>query len=168
MSRTSPVNGAYLDGVRIAVPPELAFVVVAPGVEMRTREARRVLPRRVPHVDAVRSLNAAAFLVAVFATGEYAKLRHAVADFLHEPYRLPRIPGGREAIEAGMEAGALTGWLSGSGSGVLCVCERATAAGVRAAMAAALARGGGRRSRFAAGEGGSWILAADNDGLVVE
>lgn len=169
VSRTSPVSGAYLDGVRVTVPPELAFVVVAPRIEMRTRDARRVLPRRVPHADAVRSLNAAAFLVAVFATGEYAKLKHAVADFLHEPYRLPRIPGGRESIEAGVAAGALTGWLSGSGSGILCVCDRAAAAGVRAAMAAALARGSaGRRGRIAADGGGSWILAADNDGLVVE
>ncbi len=168
VSRTSPVSGAYLDGVRVTVPPELVFVVVAPPLEVRTRESRRVLPRRVPHADAVRSLNAAAFLVAVLATGEYAKLRHAVADFLHEPYRLPRIPGAREAIEAGVEAGALTGWLSGSGSGVLCVCEPAAAAGVRAAMVAALAHRGGMHARLAGGGGESWILTADNVGLVVE
>ncbi len=163
VSRTSPVSGAYLDSVRIKVPPDLAFVVAAPRIEMRTGESRAVLPRRVPHADAVRSLNAAAFLVAVFATGEYAKLKHAVADFLHEPYRLPRIPGAREAIDAGVAAGAFTGWLSGSGSGVLCVCERAAAAAVRAAMATALARGGP-----AGGEAGSWILAAENAGLMLE
>jgi homoserine kinase len=160
VSRTSPVSGAYLDGVRITVPPDLAFVVVAPRIEMRTGESRSVLPGRIPHLDAVRSVNAAAFLVAAFATGEYARLKHAVADFLHEPYRLPRIPGGRKAIESGVAAGALTGWLSGSGSGVLCVCERPAAAGVRAAMAAALARAGG--------DGGSWVLTADNDGFAVE
>ena len=160
VSRTSPVNGAYLDNVRIDVPADLVFVVAAPRIEMRTGESRAALPRRVPHADAVRSLNAAAFLVAVFATGDFAKLRHAVADFLHEPYRLPRIPGAREAIDAGVAAGAYTGWLSGSGSGVLCVCPRAAAAGVRAAMTAALTRG--------AAAADSWILTAENNGFAVE
>ena len=169
VSRTSPINGAYLDSVRLTVSPDLAFVVVAPREEIRTDESRGALPKRVPHGDAVKSLNAAAFLVAVMATREYAKLRHAVADFLHEPYRLPSIPGGREAVDAGVAAGALTGWLSGSGSGVLCVCEAAAAPIVRAAMTATLARAGaGKRGGLAAAGGGSWILAADNNGLVVE
>jgi homoserine kinase len=161
VARTSPVNGAYLDCVRIAVPADLAFIVVAPHGEIPTGKSRGALPRNVPYVDAVKSLNAAAFLVGVFATREYAKLRHAVADFLHEPYRLPRIPGGRPAIDAGIAAGALAGWLSGSGSGVLCVCEPAAAAAVRRAMEAALSNAG-------VGCDGSWSLAADNDGLAVE
>ena len=161
VSRTSPVNGAYLDCVRIAVPPELAFVVVSPHVEIHTRESRGALPRTLPYFDAVKSINAASFLVAAFATREFRKLRHAVADFMHEPYRLPGIPGGRPAIDAGIAAGALTGWLSGSGSSVLCVCEEPAAAVVRQAMEAALKDAG-------VGCDGSWSLAADNDGLAVE
>jgi homoserine kinase len=161
VSRTSPVNGAYLDCVRIAVPPELAFVVVSPHVEIYTRESRGALPRTLPYFDAVKSINAASFLVAAFATHEFRKLRHAVADFMHEPYRLPGIPGGRPAIDAGIAAGALTGWLSGSGSSVLCVCEEPAAAVVRRAMEAALKDAG-------VGCDGSWSLAADNDGLAVE
>ena len=51
-------------------------------------------------------------------------------DFLHEPYRLPLIPGAKPAIEAGIAAGALTGWLSGSGSSVLCVAKPREAAKV--------------------------------------
>ncbi len=161
VSRTSPVNGAYLDCVRIAVPPELAFVVVSPRVEIHTRESRGALPRTLPYFDAVKSINAASFLVAAFATREFRKLRHAVADFMHEPYRLPGIPGGRPAIDAGIAAGALTGWLSGSGSSVLCVCEEPAAAVVRRAMESALKDAG-------VGCDGSWSLAADNDGLAVE
>jgi homoserine kinase len=160
VSRTSPVNGAYLDCVRIAVPAELAFVVVAPRVAIFTKDSRGALPRALPFFDAVKSINAAAFLVAAFATRDFAKLRHAVADFMHEPYRLPGIPGGRRAIDAGVEAGALTGWLSGSGSSVLCVCEQPAATVVRTAMESALGAEG------AACEG-AWVLAAENDGLAV-
>jgi homoserine kinase len=160
VSRTSPVNGAYLDSVHIAVPAELAFVVVSPQVAILTKESRGALPRTLPYFDAVKSINAAAFLVAVFATRDFAKLRHAVADFMHEPYRLPGIPGGRRAIDAGIAAGALTGWLSGSGSSVVCVCKQPAAHVVRAAMESALGAEG-------AACDGSWVLAAENDGLAV-
>ncbi|MDD2764747.1 MAG: homoserine kinase [Opitutaceae bacterium] len=161
VARTSPVNGAYLDCVRVTVPAELAFVVVSPHVEIRTKESRGTLPRTVPFFDAVKSINATAFLVAALATRDFGKLRHAVADFMHEPYRLPGIPGGRQAIDAGIAAGALTGWLSGSGSSVLCVCERPAAASVRPAMEAALKEAG-------AGCNGSWVLVADDEGLMLE
>jgi homoserine kinase len=57
-------------------------------------------------------------------------------------------------------AGALTGWLSGSGSSVLCVAWPGVAGAVAAAMVAAFADAGvpaePRR------------LTADNDGLRVE
>jgi homoserine kinase len=79
---------------------------------------------------------------------------------MHEPYRLPKIPGAREAIAAGVTAGAFTGWLSGSGSSVLCVCAQAQAAKVLAAMQKAFA------GNSVASE--ARVLAADNAGLRLE
>jgi homoserine kinase len=134
VSRCDPATGAYLDTVRIDVPAELAFVVVSPEVELLTKESRAVLPVTLPYFDAVRSINSAAYLTAAFATGDFAKLRHAGGDFMHEPYRLPGIRGARAALAAGTAAGAYTGWLSGSGSSVLCVCGRAEAEKVATAM----------------------------------
>lgn len=132
--RTNPVDGTYEDCVRFEVPDDLAFVVVSPVVEILTHESRGLLPAKIPYFDAVRSINSAAYLVAVFATRDYARLRHAVADFMHEPYRLPKIPGAQLALAAGVKAGALTGWLSGSGSSVLCVCPMPQAERVLGAM----------------------------------
>jgi len=160
VSRSNPETGAYLDTIRFEVPPEVAFSVASPAVELLTKESRGALPVSVGYFDAVRSVNAAAYVVAAFASRDYARLRHAAGDFLHEPYRLGRIPGGRAAIEAGVEAGAWTGWLSGSGSSVLCVSERASAQRVMAAMQAAFARA----SMACAGR----ILEADNEGLRME
>lgn len=134
VSRCDPATGAYLDTVRIDVPAELAFVVVSPEVELLTKESRAVLPATLPYFDAVRSINSAAYLTAAFATGDFAKLRHAGGDFMHEPYRLPGIRGARAALAAGTAAGAYTGWLSGSGSSVLCVSGRAEAEKVATAM----------------------------------
>jgi homoserine kinase len=160
VARCDPGSGAYLGTVRFAVPAHLAFVVASPGMELLTKESRGALPRRLPYFDAVRSINSAAYFTAAFATGDFARLRQAAGDFMHEPYRLPRIPGAAAAIAAGVAAGAYTGWLSGSGSSVLCLCERRAAARVRLAMLAAFARAGARST--------GRILSGDNRGLRVE
>ncbi|MEO6005414.1 MAG: homoserine kinase [Opitutus sp.] len=160
VSRCDSETGAYVDSVRVEVPDELSFVVASPEVQLLTKESRGALPTTLPYFDAVKSINSAAYLAAVFATREYKKLRYAVGDFMHEPYRLPKIRGGRESINAGIAAGALTGWLSGSGSSVLCVCERATAGNVALAMTAAF-----KRTNV---DCETRVLAADNRGLRVE
>lgn len=157
VSRCDPATGAYLDTVRIDVPAELAFVVVSPEVELLTKESRAVLPATLPYFDAVRSINSAAYLTAAFATGDFAKLRHAGGDFMHEPYRLPGIRGAAAALAAGTAAGAYTGWLSGSGSSVLCVSAGAAAENVAAAMREAFTR--------EAVAGVARVLTADNTGL---
>jgi homoserine kinase len=160
VSRCDPATGAYLDTIRIPVPADVVFVVASPELETITRESRGALPSTLSHRDAARSVNSAAYLTAAFATGDFEKLRHAVGDFLHEPYRLPKIPGASAAIAAGVSAGALTGWLSGSGSSVLCVSRPATAEAVATAMREAFTRVGlGSQVR---------LLTADNDGLRIE
>ena len=160
VSRTDPVSGAYIDTQRFSVSEDVAFVVVSPPVELMTKESRGALPLSLPFFDAVKSINSAAYLVAAFASGAYSKLAHAGGDFMHEPYRLPKIPGAAAAIKAGVAAGAFTGWLSGSGSSVLCVCAKAVGAQVAPAMAAAFAAAGVQAT--------ARVLEADNHGLQVE
>ncbi len=160
VSRCDPSTGAYLGTVRVAVPAELAFVVASPDTELLTKESRGALPATLPYFDAVRSINSAAYLTAAFATGDFEKLRHATGDFMHEPYRLPGIPGAQRAIAAGIATGALTGWLSGSGSSVLCVCRGGAAPEVATAMSGAFARESMPCE--------TRILTADNTGLQLE
>jgi homoserine kinase len=160
VARCDATSGVYIDTVRVELPEDLAFVATSPEVEMLTKESRGVLPATLPYFDAVRSINSAAYLVAAMVSGEYERLRHGVNDFMHEPYRLPRIKGGRESIAAGVAAGAYTGWLSGSGSTVLCVAPRASGDAVAQAMRAAFA-GAGVAST-------ARVLSADNAGLAVE
>lgn len=160
VARCDATTGAYIDTVRVELPAELAFVATSPEVEMLTKESRGVLPATLPYFDAVKSINSAAYLVAALIAGEYERLRHGVSDYMHEPYRLPRIPGGREAIGAGVAAGAYTGWLSGSGSTVLCVAPRAIAEGVAHAMQGAFSAVGVTST--------ARVLSADNVGLAVE
>lgn len=160
VARCDPATGAYRDTIRFNVPEEIAFVVVSPCVELLTKESRGALPSVLPYFDAVRSINSAAYVVAAFASGDYARLREAGGDFMHEPYRLPKITGAAAAIAAGITAGAYTGWLSGSGSSVLCVAPEAEGGLVGRAMASAFtAVGIASEVR---------VLRADNAGLSLE
>jgi homoserine kinase len=160
VARCDPATGVYRDTIRFSVPADIAFVVVSPRVELLTKESRGALPATLPYFDAVRSINSAAYVVAAFATGDFARLRHAGGDFMHEPYRLPKIAGAAAAIAAGNRAGAFTGWLSGSGSSVLCVVPGAGAAAVGEAMKTAFTAVGVESEVRA--------LRADNAGLRVE
>ncbi len=159
VSRCDPAAGKYQGTIRFELPGDLTFVTVSPAVELLTKASRGVLPSTVPYFDAVKSINSAAYLVAAIASGQYDQLRHAVSDFMHEPYRLPGIQGGGEAIAAGVRAGALTGWLSGSGSTVLCVARASEAPAVSAAMQAAFSAAGVVSQ--------ARVLTSDNAGLRV-
>jgi homoserine kinase len=157
VGRCDPETDELAGVVRRPVGAGLVFVVAVPEQRMPTTKARGVLPARLSHRDAVRSVNSASYVTAAFLTGEFERLKHAVSDFMHEPYRLPLIPGAREALAAGKQAGALTGWLSGSGSSVLAVARSAEAAAVARAMTVAF-RSAGQQVRV-------HLLRADNRGL---
>jgi len=160
VARSDPQTGRYVDTIRVAVPEPLVFVTAAPLLEVSTHASRGVLPQTLPYFDAVRSINSASYLIAAMLTGDYKRLREAVSDFMHEPYRLPGIPGAAETIAAGVSAGALTGWLSGSGSSVMCAAYREDGPQVLAAM---------RESFQNLGQScEAVILRADNEGLRLE
>jgi homoserine kinase len=157
VARSDPDTGAYIDTVRIEVPADLAFVTASPLLEVSTHASRGTLPGKLPYFDAVRSINSATYFVAAMMSGDHERLRHAVSDFMHQPYRLPGIPGAAEALAAGVEAGALTGWLSGSGSSVMCVVRRERAEVVLAAMRGVFTS--------SAQTCEAMVLQADNQGL---
>jgi homoserine kinase len=117
---------------RIEVPPRLKFVAVIPSIEIETKKARKVLPKQVTLHDAVSNVNRVAFITAAFATGNYEMLRGAFWDTFHQPYRQKLLPPLFDVIRAGEKAGALGGWLSGSGSTILCVTLRDPAKVARA------------------------------------
>lgn len=142
---------------QIEIGEDLRFVVAAPEFEVLTSASRAVLPSSLSFADAIKSINSASCMVAALASGQYEALSGCGGDRVHEPYRLASIPGAEAAIAAGVEAGAYTGWLSGSGSSVLCVCQKQEASAVTDAMAAAFAQKGMKSV--------SYNLSADNEGL---
>jgi len=159
IARTEPQTFAYREHVRFELPESLVFVAVSPDYEVLTENSRRVLPDTLPFNDVVRSTNSLAFLVGVLVSGDFARLGGAVNDYIHQPYRELLNPFACESIESGCHSGAYTGWLSGSGSTVVCVCTRAKAQKVADAMQQVYTANG-VKSR-------SYRLITDNRGLTV-
>lgn len=112
------------DGVnvtRFPVDDALHFVLLIPSFEVATKDARAVLPESLPLVEAVTSAAGACRITAAFASRCYASLKGAFEDYFHQPHRARLIPFLSDVIAAGEKAGALGGFLSGSGSTIACV-----------------------------------------------
>ena len=101
--------------IRIPVPPNLHIVLVRPEMQLRTAEARAVLPKMIDRATALAQATAVASMVAAFATGDLSRLRGAVDDRIAEPARAPLLPGFVEAKRASLDAGALGCSISGAG-----------------------------------------------------
>lgn len=147
------VSGAGVEPVRCEVAPELKFVLLVPDFEVSTPMARRILPDMIPRRDGVKSAANACRITAAFLTKRYDLLRGSFADGLHQPYREKLIPFLGAVITAAEKAGALGGFLSGSGS-TICAVTLENAEAVAAAM------------KTASGNAGAFtvVTSADNVG----
>lgn len=107
--------------LRFPVTPKARFITLIPDFEVKTSDARRLLPANYPKSDLVHSLNRVALVSTAFASGKLELLRDLFDDRVHQPYRTPLIPQLPKVISAGVRAGAIGGWLSGSGSTIMCL-----------------------------------------------
>lgn len=125
--------------VRTGVPAHFGVLLLVPEFELRTSEARRVLPVNYSRADAVHALSHAALLAAGFVSGDLGVIGAAMRDRLHEPFRAPLVPGLLDILEGARDHGAVGAALSGAGPSVLCLYDRREAR-VQARLTAFLAR----------------------------
>ena len=121
MDQTDEGNRLYT--VPVNVPPELHAVVFVPQVRISTKDARAVLPEKVPMADAVHNMGRVGLLVAAMATNHPEYLTVATQDRIHQPYRQPLFPAMKVIFQAALDAGAMGVFLSGSGSTVLALTK---------------------------------------------
>jgi homoserine kinase len=103
---------------RLPVPAGIACVLCHPSLEVRTRDARRILK---PSVALAAHVRQSAWL-AGFVTGclrnDLAQVSRCLQDEIIWPQRAGLVPGAAAALAAASSAGALGGSLSGSGPAV--------------------------------------------------
>jgi homoserine kinase len=134
---------------RFRVPEAWIPVLFIAQTESRTADMRAALPGRVTHADATAQAGRAALLATAILTSDASLLRTAMDDRLHQPYRLPQLPGAAELIDTAYEIGAAGACLSGAGPSVLAICDSPlTAHSVEKAWNAAGHAGMATRLRF--------------------
>jgi len=113
---------------RFRAPEAWIPVAFIPQRESRTPEMRSALPSTVSHTVAARQAGRSALLATAIMTSDAGLLHAAMADELHQPYRLPLLRGTRELMELAYERGAAGACLSGAGPTILAICDSPSSA----------------------------------------
>ncbi|MDH3365639.1 MAG: homoserine kinase [Thermoplasmata archaeon] len=107
-------------------PPEFEVVVLLPEIEIRTADAREILPKSVPMADAVENLSWAAGMVHSMMKKDLDAIAHHMNDRLAIPYRQGLVPGYASVRESALNAGALAVSIGGSGPAVFAIAREKT------------------------------------------
>lgn len=123
-----------LDIIELDFPP-IFVTVIHPQIEVKTSEARAILPKQVPLRDAVRNWSNLGSFVAALAKGDLDLMSRSMEDAIVEPARKSLIPKFDEIKLASRDVGAIGGGISGSGPSVFMLSASAeVAANVEAVM----------------------------------
>ncbi|MDY4010385.1 MAG: homoserine kinase [Fusobacterium gastrosuis] len=106
---------------RIDIDKKFFFTVMVPDFEVKTADARAVMPKQIKISDAVYSLSRAISLCFALKDGDEEKVKVSFDDKIHEPYRRLLIPDYEELRKEVLKKGALAFLISGSGSTCLVI-----------------------------------------------
>lgn len=126
---------------KLLVSP-IVITVVMPDFYFPTKSAREILPEFVLRQDAVFNLSRAVLVIRALETGDLELLGEVMEDSLHQPYRLPLIPGALDAIQGARQAGASAVALSGAGPSLIAFSGQPADARIGVAMQRAFEKAG--------------------------
>ena len=112
-----------LDIIKLPVPEELRVVAIHPQIEVKTKDAREVLPKNISLKDAVTQWANVGGLVSGLYTNNYEVISNSLIDIVAEPARKSLIPFFDEVKENAIKAGALGAGISGSGPTIYALCK---------------------------------------------
>lgn len=104
-----------VDLIQIPAPKDLFCTIIYPDIEIKTSEARAILPSSVPLKDMISQTGNIASLIYGLSTSDYTLISRSLNDSIIEPVRSKLITGYKEIKKAAIDAGALGSSISGSG-----------------------------------------------------
>ena len=108
----------------VAPFPECAFLAYIPNYELRTRDSRGVLPKKLSYKEAVAASSIANVAIAALLTGDMVKAGQAIeSDLFHERYRQELVREFATIKKVGKKNGAYATYLSGAGPTVMVLAE---------------------------------------------
>lgn len=108
----------------VAPFPECAFLAYIPNYELRTRDSRGVLPKKLSYKEAVAASSIANVAIAALLTGDMVKAGQAIeSDFFHERYRQELVREFATIKKVAKRNGAYATYLSGAGPTVMILAD---------------------------------------------
>lgn len=112
-----------LEIIKLPVPSELRVVAIHPQVEVKTKDAREVLPTEIALKDAVTQWANVGGLISGLYSDNYELISNSLVDIIVEPHRKKLIPFFDDVKNAATKAGALGAGISGSGPTIFALCK---------------------------------------------
>ncbi|MBE9490078.1 MAG: homoserine kinase [Bacteroidetes bacterium] len=112
-----------LEVLEIPTPNDLYATIIHPQIEIKTAEARAILPKEVPMQDAIKQWANVGSLIHGLHTSNYDLISRSIKDVIVEPYRSKLIPFFNEVKLSAINAGALGCGISGSGPSIFTLCK---------------------------------------------
>ena len=108
----------------VAPFPECAFLAYIPNYELRTRDSRGVLPKKLSYKEAVAASSIANVAIAALLTGDMVKAGKAIeSDLFHERYRQDLVREFATIKKVAKKNGAYATYLSGAGPTVMVLAD---------------------------------------------
>ena len=109
--------------LELPTPTNLYATVIHPQIEVKTADARNILPKNIPLKDAVIQWSNVGSLVHALHTNDYNLLGESLQDVIVEPYRSKLIPHFDEVKNTALKNGALGSGISGSGPSIFALSK---------------------------------------------
>lgn len=108
----------------VAPFPECAFLAYIPNYELRTRDSRGLLPKKLSYKEAVAASSIANVAIAALLTGDMVRAGQAIeSDLFHERYRQELVREFATIKKVAKRNGAYATYLSGAGPTVMVLAE---------------------------------------------
>ena len=108
----------------VAPFPECAFLAYIPNYELRTRDSRGVLPKKLSYKEAIAASSIANVAIAALLTGDMVKAGQAIeSDLFHERYRQELVREFATIKKVAKRNGAYATYLSGAGPTVMVLAD---------------------------------------------
>lgn len=117
-----------LDIFQLPFPEELRVVVIYPQIQIKTSEARKILPAEIPLENAVAQWGNVAGLIAGLTMKDLSLIKRSLKDEIVEPVRKKLIPHYDQIKDACLDSGALGFNISGSGPAMFALMDDETLA----------------------------------------
>jgi homoserine kinase len=112
-----------LEVIKIKSPNDIYMTIIHPHIEVKTSEARKVLPKEIPLKTAITQWGNLGGFISGLYTEDYGLMSRCLQDVVAEPYRKSLIPEFDLVKKLALENGALGCGISGSGPSIFALSK---------------------------------------------